>query len=85
MCHETNLKKSKEFKTTKYRNLNSNLKSEFDHLHVKVFTIEVSSLGFIAGFDTFCRDQNIAFNKTSFSELYTNIFNSVISQSCNNN
>jgi len=47
VCHETNLINSRNYKLNKYRNLITDCKINTDE--IKIFTIEVSTLGFIAG------------------------------------
>jgi hypothetical protein len=46
VCHETNLKSSRNFKLNKYANISSARSSLIRELPVRVFTIEVSTLGF---------------------------------------
>src|SRR5258706_16166026 len=48
ICHETNLSKSKQYKTDKYAMLANNLTVDFLHYNVKSYTVEVSTLGFIS-------------------------------------
>ena len=45
ICHETNMKASKQFKSSKYNNLNQNLLPEFSRCKLLSNTVEVSSLG----------------------------------------
>ena len=53
VCHETNLQKSKQFKLSKYENINTCLQSSFKNIPVQVYSIEVSVLGFISELKTF--------------------------------
>ena len=52
ICHETNMKASKQFKSSKYNTLYQNLSPEFPECELLNNTVEVSSLGFIS--DIFC-------------------------------
>ena len=47
ICHETNLLHSRDYKLNKYKNLKSHCK--LNTTDIQLITIEVSSLGFIAG------------------------------------
>ena len=46
VCHELNLLKSKQYKIDKYKNLVSDLRSSVNFTKLKLFTLEVSTLGF---------------------------------------
>ena len=48
VCHETNLRHSRDYKLNKYSNLEAARSSAFKHHSVSVHTLEVSTLGFIA-------------------------------------
>ncbi|MDW0252356.1 MAG: reverse transcriptase domain-containing protein [Nitrososphaeraceae archaeon] len=48
VCHELNLLKSKQYKIDKYKNLVSDLRSSVNFTKLKLFTLEVSTLGFIS-------------------------------------
>jgi hypothetical protein len=48
VCHETNLLKSKEFKMNKYKNIMKSVRIKFPPPSIHLFTIEVSTLGFVA-------------------------------------
>ena len=54
VCHESNLLKSKLYKTNKYRDIKNHIKPEYSHFNVELFTIEISVLGFIADCSVFC-------------------------------
>ena len=47
VCHETNLVKSKNYKISKYIDIKSHLQPGFSNYNVQIFTIEISTLGFI--------------------------------------
>jgi hypothetical protein len=47
ICHETNFKSSRNYKINKYANIASARSSQFQNHSVNVFTIEVSTLGFV--------------------------------------
>ena len=54
--HETNLKNSCDYKSSKYANLAQNLTQDFRSVStVNVHTVEVSSLGLISEFNKFCK------------------------------
>src|SRR6267154_760871 len=56
VCHESNLRASRDYKINKYANLASNRSSLVSELPVKVYTIEVSTLGFISAEPNFFTD-----------------------------
>ena len=51
VCHETNLRKSKQYKLDKYRDLDKFIK--IPKHSIKIFTVEVSTLGFTSDISTF--------------------------------
>jgi hypothetical protein len=71
VCHESNLIKSREFKLNKYLNLKSDLNERFLNYPVKIFTIEVSTLGFISNIDDFAKSVAIPKLPTSVKSLIT--------------
>ena len=48
VCHESNLIKSKEYKTLKYQNIAQNCTNKSKGKLIKNFTLEVSSLGLMS-------------------------------------
>jgi hypothetical protein len=48
ICHETNLLSSKEYKTNKYLNLSQNASTLVGSRKIRIFTLEVSTIGFIS-------------------------------------
>ena len=48
VCHETNLANSKLYKLNKYKNLSQSLQPNFSKCEIRIFTIEVSTLGFVS-------------------------------------
>ena len=54
ICHETNCNKSRQYKQSRYMNLNENLKTEFSNYSVAVHTIEITCLGLVSDFSQFC-------------------------------
>ena len=56
ICHETNLEKSKQYKASKYVNLQADIKTDYSNLKINRFTIEVTSLGLISDISDFCRN-----------------------------
>ena len=67
-CHELNLAASKNYKREKYKNLT--LVSNINH-NIKVFTIEVSSIGFVQsrGLLALCKDIKIELSDTAIQKL----------------
>ena len=59
VCHESNLLKSKLFKTEKYRNINDHLQNNYINFTVHVFTVEVSVLGFLSNLTDFIRTSRL--------------------------
>ena len=55
VCHETNLTKSRDYKCSKYSNISQLLTEQASGLNVKLFTCEVSTLGFIADISAFTK------------------------------
>ena len=55
ICHESNMVNSKEYKLNKYQNLRANLINAFSQYSVKLFTVEVSTLGFISNVNDFTK------------------------------
>ena len=53
VCHETNLVKSKNYKISKYIAIKSHLQPGFSNYNVQIFTIEISTLGFIGDISLF--------------------------------
>jgi hypothetical protein len=56
VCHETNLRASRDYKINKYANIASSRSSLVSQLPVRVYTIEVSTLGFVAAEPNFFKD-----------------------------
>ena len=61
ISHETNMKASKQFKSSKYNTLYQNLLPEFSECELLNNTVEVSSLGFISDISVFSK-VNLQFN-----------------------
>ena len=59
VCHESNLLKSKLYKTNKYHDIKNLIKSEYSNFTVELFTIEISVLGFVADLSEFCKSLGI--------------------------
>ena len=56
VCHETNMAKSKAYKLNKYRDLSKALKISKP---IKTFSIEVSTLGFVADISEFVANEGL--------------------------
>ena len=48
VCHETNMRKSKDYKLTKYGNLHDAIKYRWVRLPLHILSVEVSTLGFVS-------------------------------------
>jgi hypothetical protein len=59
VCHETNLESAKLRKLEKYENLRQNLNPAFCNCDLKIFTLEVTVLGFISDLSSFVKFQKI--------------------------
>ena len=80
VCHETNLKKSREYKRDKYANIHRDLTDEFKHYAVKLDTIEISVFGFISDCSAFTK----AVSNSLLPELiYANLIRNVIGNTYN--
>jgi hypothetical protein len=55
VCHESNLEKSKLFKIEKYSKIREHLKMKYKTFSTKLFTIEISVLGFISDLTEFIK------------------------------
>ena len=86
VCHETNLEKSRNFKVTKYANIEHSRTAAATQLNVALFTCEVSTLGFISDISTFAKNCKLPKMPESVKSA---IINSAISNSysiyCNRN
>ena len=71
ICHESNMVNSKEYKLNKYQNLRANLISAFSQYTVKLFTIEVPTLGFISNVNDFTKAVSISNLPFSVKSLIT--------------
>ena len=70
VCHETNLHVSRDYKLNKCANLASSRSSLVSQLPVKVYTIEVSTLGFVAAEPNFFKDCAVPFlSNTILTEI----------------
>ena len=70
VCHETNLESSRQFKLNKYSNISSAKSSLVKNHLVKVFTIEVTSLGFVAIDQNFLTEASLPrFNKPFLEDV----------------
>ena len=54
VCHETNFSAAKERKINKYQNLKNNLNFCFLNNDIDIATVEISTLGFVSGLNSFC-------------------------------
>ena len=53
VCHETNLQSSKAYKLNKYKNISSLRREQWRNIQVKLFTLEISNLGFLSDLSQF--------------------------------
>ena len=80
ICHESNLSKSRSYKMNKYANYNHHLNSQFKMHRIKLFTVEVSVLGFISNLAEFCAFSGLPVIPP---HIKMNIINTVIRNSFN--
>ena len=80
ICHESNLMSARSYKMNKYANYNQHLNSQFNKHLIKLFTIEVSVLGFISDMTDFCNFSSLPLFPC---HIKSNIINSVIKNSFN--
>jgi len=80
VCHETNLAKSKLYKLNKYKHIGHSLQPNFSICDVQIFTIEISTLGFISDFKHF---QSAMALPPFTMTLHNAIINSVLNDSYN--
>lgn len=73
VCHESNLMPSKAYKLNKYKNLSHHLNNEYKHYTIRLFTLEVSTLGFVSDTDEFT-------TALGLSKLPNNIIQTIIRQ-----
>ena len=70
VCHETNLRSSRDFKLNKYAGLAAARSSAFRHHTVLVHTIEVSTLGFTVAEPNFFKFSGVpTFSSALLSEI----------------
>ena len=55
VCHESNIEKSRTYKENKYKNLHQNLKLNIPSSKLRVFTLEITVLGFISDISEFLK------------------------------
>src|SRR6266536_1930078 len=86
VCHESNIIKSKDFKSAKYTNLNRDLLPKYSNLKLNNYTIEVTTLGIISDISKFTKNNLM---NPMHDNIKLLIFNSTISSSyaiyCNRN
>ena len=80
VCHETNLTKSRDYKLTKYADLNLNLTEDFQSFNVKIETVEVSVFGFMSDISDFTK---LTTNSILPDSIRSNIIRNVIGNSYN--
>lgn len=73
ICHETNLESASQRKSSKYSNLQEDLKSQFSSCHFLKFYLQISTLGFISDFTEFCRNCKIKLLTTEVKNKITSI------------
>ena len=80
VCHETNISSSQKYKQSKYQSLHNHLIVKDNETSVNIFTLEITTLGFMSDFELF-QVRNL---KDKLSENHkTQIFKSVLSDSFN--
>ena len=59
VCHESNIEKSRRYKQDKYKLLRTNLLESHQLLSIKLFTVEVTTFGFMSNMNDFCKSVSI--------------------------
>ena len=86
VCHESNLQKSKIYKQNKYADIKNFLQPKFRKHSVRLFTFEISVLGFISSLTNFCSILPIPELPKSFkSNLINSVLNSTYGIYCKRN
>src|SRR6218665_1696462 len=73
VCHESHIMSSKAYKLNKYKNLSHHLNNEYKHYTIRLFTLEVSTLGFVSDTGEF----TVALG---LSKLPNNVIQTIIQQ-----
>ena len=86
VCHESNLQKSKIYKQNKYADIKNFLQPKFRKHSVRLFTFEISVLGFISSLTNFCSILSIPeLAKSVKSNLINSVLNSTYGIYCKRN
>ena len=86
VCHESNLQKSKIYKQNKYADIKNFLQPKFRKHSVRLFTFEISVLGFISPLTNFCSILSIPeLPKSVKSNLINSVLNSTYGIYCKRN
>ena len=86
VCHESNLQKSKIYKQNKYADIKNFLQPKFRKHSVRLFTFEISVLGFISSLANFCSILSIPEPPKSVkSNLINSVLNSTYGIYCKRN
>ena len=86
VCHESNLQKSKIYKQNKYADIKNFLQPKFRKHSVRLFTFEISVLGFISSLTNFSSILSIPeLPKTVKSNLINSVLNSTYGIYCKRN
>ena len=64
---------SKAYQLSKYKNLSHHMNNEYKHYKIRLFTLEVSTLGFVSDTDEFTTDLGL-------SKLPNNVIQTIIRQ-----
>jgi hypothetical protein len=71
VCHETNISKSRNYKSNKYGNIAQFRKTQISQSEVSLFTFEVSTLGFISDISEFLKTCKLPKLPTNIKSLIT--------------
>ena len=74
VCHETHLTKSKQYKLDKYINIREKLQPQFSKYSVEIYSIEVSTIGFISDCSDFQKSMKLPkFSKSFIRSLIVSV------------
>ena len=86
VCHETNLEKSKQYKLDKYKNIRDQIQPHLIKYTVEIFSLEVSTLGFISDCSTFHKSMKLPkFSKLLVHSIIKSALTDSYSIYCNRN
>ena len=86
ICHETNLAKSKDYKSSKYADIQSDTNIAYSDLKIQNYTIEITTLGLISDCSEFCKNNLVSlFPDEISSQLSISAISNSFEIYCNRN